>query len=81
MVPAALVGSTDPTLCIIVVTAPLVGSKTNTHILVEFSLQVLHMLLKRGKLSAAQEEHLQMTDPFVDILVGCLSSKHIKVGG
>ncbi|XP_069106833.1 small subunit processome component 20 homolog [Argopecten irradians] len=56
------------------------GSKrTNAHILVEFGLQLLHLSLKKGRLVATKEEHLQMLDPFVSIMAKCLQSKHVKV--
>ena len=40
---------------------------------------MLYLLLKRNKISASNEEHLRMLDPFVELLTDCLESKHNKV--
>ncbi|XP_068744813.1 small subunit processome component 20 homolog [Montipora capricornis] len=58
---------------------PQTSTKTNHHIVVEFGLQMLYMMLKHGKLSTSDQEHLQMLDPFVELLTGCLESKYNKV--
>ncbi|XP_074650347.1 small subunit processome component 20 homolog [Tubulanus polymorphus] len=55
------------------------NTKTNMHIVVEFGLQVLYMLLKRGRLIASQGNNMELLDPFVPILTDCLESKHIKI--
>lgn len=55
------------------------NNKTNHHILVEFGLQLLYMLLKHGKLSPSDQEHQRMLDPFVVLLTDCLKSKYNKV--
>ncbi|CAH1799075.1 unnamed protein product [Owenia fusiformis] len=57
---------------------PPTNTTTNAHILVEFALQLLHLLLKRAKLLSTNVEHLQLLDPFVPILADCLHSKHVK---
>ncbi|XP_070543166.1 small subunit processome component 20 homolog [Ptychodera flava] len=58
---------------------PLVQKKTNLHVLVEFGLQLLFMLLKRGCLTAVNQDHLSMLDPLIPILVDSMQSKYIKV--
>uniref|UniRef100_A0A0C9R5L4 UTP20 protein n=1 Tax=Fopius arisanus TaxID=64838 RepID=A0A0C9R5L4_9HYME len=49
---------------------------TNDHILLEFALKLLHILLKREKLNASFKHYL---DPFVSILRDCLDSQHVKL--
>ena len=58
---------------------PRLSKKTNIHVLVEFGLQLLCMCLKRGRLVATEESHLQLVDPFITLLTDCLYSKHIRV--
>ena len=65
---------------------PRTGSKakthasTNLHVLAEFGLNVLCLLLKRlGLTSGRSTEHNALLDPFVSILSECLISKHVKV--
>lgn len=58
---------------------PQTSTKTNHHILVEFGLQLLYMMLKHGKISSSDQEHQQMVDPFVGLLTDCLKSKYNKV--
>ncbi|XP_071791922.1 small subunit processome component 20 homolog isoform X2 [Asterias amurensis] len=60
-------------------TTPQVSIKTNMYLIVEFGLQLLHMNLKRSKLSPSNQQHLQMLDPFVGILLQSLTSKYTKV--
>ncbi|XP_023930047.1 small subunit processome component 20 homolog [Lingula anatina] len=55
------------------------NQKTNMHILVDFGLQLLYMLLKRSRVVASNTQNLQMLDPFIEILSNCLYSKHVKV--
>ncbi|XP_038044935.1 small subunit processome component 20 homolog [Patiria miniata] len=59
--------------------APKVSKKTNMHLIVEFGLQLLHMNLKRSKLSPSNQQHLRMLDPFIPILMDSLTSKYTKV--
>uniref|UniRef100_A0A6I8STV5 UTP20 small subunit processome component n=1 Tax=Xenopus tropicalis TaxID=8364 RepID=A0A6I8STV5_XENTR len=56
-----------------------VNSKTNLHILVETGLRLLHMSLKKSKVNSSDEHTLEMLDPFVLILIGCLQSMDVKV--
>lgn len=65
---------------------PRTGSKakthagTNLHVLTEFGLYVLHLLLKRLGLAAIKSQtHCEMLDPYVSVLNECLTSKHVKV--
>jgi len=58
---------------------PQTSTKTNHHLLVEFGLQLLYMMLKHGKISTSDQEHQQMLDPFVELLTNCLKSKYNKV--
>lgn len=50
-------------------------NKTN----LTFSLQLLHMSLKRSKVNSSEAFALEMLDPFVSLLLDCLSSMHVKV--
>ena len=65
---------------------PRTGSKaktrasTNLHVLAEFGLHVLYLLLKRlGLISIKSETHTEYLDPYVSVLNECLTSKHVKV--
>lgn len=52
---------------------------TNAHVLVEFGLHLLDLCLKRERLSGTNVEHLQMLDPFVQVFVDALASKHVRI--
>uniref|UniRef100_A0A8C5X7Q8 UTP20 small subunit processome component n=1 Tax=Malurus cyaneus samueli TaxID=2593467 RepID=A0A8C5X7Q8_9PASS len=56
-----------------------VSSRTNTYILVDSGLRLLHMSLKRSKVNSSEEHALEMLDPFVQLLLGCLKSMDVKV--
>ncbi|GAA6228191.1 small subunit processome component 20 homolog isoform X2 [Lates japonicus] len=56
-----------------------VSSRTNMHILVDAGLKLLHMSLKRSKVTSSETSALEMLDPFVRLLLDCLDSMHIKV--
>ncbi|MBN3303699.1 UTP20 protein, partial [Amia calva] len=56
-----------------------VSSKTNMHILVNTGLRLLHMSLKRSKVNSSERDVLEMLDPFVQLLMDCLNSMHVKV--
>uniref|UniRef100_A0A8B9S342 UTP20 small subunit processome component n=1 Tax=Apteryx owenii TaxID=8824 RepID=A0A8B9S342_APTOW len=56
-----------------------VSSRTNTSILVESGLRLLHMSLKRSKINSSNEHVLEMLDPFVQLLIDCLKSMDVKV--
>ncbi|KAJ8261989.1 hypothetical protein GJAV_G00160840 [Gymnothorax javanicus] len=56
-----------------------VSSHTNMHILVDTGLRLLHMSLKRSKVNSSEPLVLEMLDPFVSLLLDCLSSMHVKV--
>ena len=65
---------------------PRTGSKakthgsTNLHVLAEFGLHLLYLLLKRlGLTSGKSQVHNTLLDPFVSLLNDCLTSKHVKV--
>lgn len=52
--------------------------KANAHVLVEFGLDILHILLKRGKI--LKINHYQpFIDPIIPILLDSLKSTHIHV--
>lgn len=59
--------------------APSVSKFTNEHVLVEFGLQQLLSGLKRSKFSPSDEQHVCMLDPFVEILLQSLTSKHTRL--
>lgn len=56
-----------------------VSTKTNMHILVDTGLKLLHVSLKKSKVNSSEEHALEMLDPFVQILIGCLQSMDVKV--
>ncbi|KAM6293789.1 small subunit processome component 20 homolog [Porphyrio hochstetteri] len=56
-----------------------VSSRTNTYILVDSGLRLLHMSLKRSKVNSSEEHVLEMLDPFVQLLIDCLKSVDVKV--
>lgn len=53
------------------------SAKANAHVLVEFSLNILYVILKREKVP--REECKAFVDPLVPLLVDALNSDHIKV--
>ncbi|XP_065909347.1 small subunit processome component 20 homolog isoform X2 [Dysidea avara] len=55
------------------------GNRASAHIITEFGLQILLTLLKRGKVDSKDNEHLQMMDPFVELLTNLLTSRHPTV--
>ncbi|CAK6949748.1 small subunit processome component 20 homolog [Scomber scombrus] len=56
-----------------------VSSRTNMHILVDSGLKLLHLSLKRAKVTSSEKSSLEMLDPFVLLLLDCLNSMHVKV--
>ncbi|XP_026183080.1 small subunit processome component 20 homolog [Mastacembelus armatus] len=56
-----------------------VSSRTNMHILVDAGLKLLHLSLKRSKVTSSEASALEMLDPFVHLLLDCLNSMHVKV--
>ncbi|KAM9389678.1 small subunit processome component 20 homolog [Phaethornis superciliosus] len=56
-----------------------VSRRTNTYILVDSGLRLLHMSLKRSKVNSSEEHALEMLDPFVELLIDCLKSMDVKV--
>ncbi|XP_076304449.1 small subunit processome component 20 homolog isoform X2 [Tachypleus tridentatus] len=55
------------------------SKKTNAHVLVDFGLQLLHICLKSNKILPSVQEHMEMLDPFVNVLVECLGSQFVKL--
>ncbi|XP_034830550.1 small subunit processome component 20 homolog [Maniola hyperantus] len=53
------------------------SSKTNAHVLVEFSLNILYVILKREKVP--RMDCKAFVDPIIPLLVDALKSDHIKV--
>ncbi|XP_044013798.1 small subunit processome component 20 homolog [Aphidius gifuensis] len=53
------------------------SSNTNDHIIQEFSLKLFHILLKRDKIKTIKFK--PYLEPFVEILVNFLKSKHTKI--
>ncbi|KAA8580001.1 hypothetical protein FQN60_005536 [Etheostoma spectabile] len=56
-----------------------VSSRTNMHILVDAGLKLLHLSLKKSKVTSSEASALEMLDPFVLLLLDCLNSMHVKV--
>ncbi|GCB68829.1 hypothetical protein scyTo_0000958 [Scyliorhinus torazame] len=55
------------------------STKTNMHILVDTGLRLLHMSLKKSKVNSSDDHILEMMNPFVQVLIDCLQSMHVKV--
>ncbi|XP_028278623.1 small subunit processome component 20 homolog [Parambassis ranga] len=56
-----------------------VSSRTNMHILVDAGLKLLHLSLRKSKVTSSEASALEMLDPFVQLLLNCLDSMHVKV--
>ncbi|XP_040885804.1 small subunit processome component 20 homolog [Toxotes jaculatrix] len=56
-----------------------VSSRTNMHILVDAGLKLLHLSLKKSRVTSSEASALEMLDPFVRLLLDCLDSTHVKV--
>ncbi|XP_024150464.1 small subunit processome component 20 homolog [Oryzias melastigma] len=56
-----------------------VSSRTNMHILVDAGLKLLHLSLKKSKVTSSEPSALEMLDPFVLLLLECINSMHVKV--
>ncbi|XP_012551247.2 small subunit processome component 20 homolog isoform X1 [Bombyx mori] len=54
-----------------------VSGKANAHVLVEFSLNILHVILKREKVPRV--ECRAFVDPLIPLLVDAIKSDHVKV--
>ncbi|XP_063380914.1 small subunit processome component 20 homolog isoform X2 [Cydia fagiglandana] len=54
-----------------------VSAKANAHVLVEFSLNILYVILKREKVTRV--ECRAFVDPLIPLLVDALRSDHVKV--
>ncbi|KAK2883206.1 small subunit processome component 20 homolog [Channa argus] len=57
----------------------LVSRRTNMHILVDAGLKLLHLSLKKSKVTSSEASAREMLDPFVRLLLDCLDSMHVKV--
>lgn len=76
----------QPTSCLLIQRPPprggvraAVSTRTNMHILVDTGLKLLHMSLKKSRVNSSGENALEMLDPFVQMLIGCMESKHVQV--
>ncbi|CAJ0938489.1 unnamed protein product [Ranitomeya imitator] len=56
-----------------------VSTKTNMNILVDTGLKLLHLSLRRSKVNSSEERALEMLDPFVQMLIGCLQAMDVQV--
>uniref|UniRef100_A0A3Q3VPZ3 Uncharacterized protein n=1 Tax=Mola mola TaxID=94237 RepID=A0A3Q3VPZ3_MOLML len=56
-----------------------VSSQTNMHILVDAGLKLLHLSLKKSRVTSSDASALEMLDPFILLLLDCLNSMHVKV--
>ena len=50
--------------------------ETTSHLFIEFALRLFASLLRRGRFSPENKEHLKLLDPYVSVLVKCLSSEY-----
>ncbi|XP_069376458.1 small subunit processome component 20 homolog isoform X3 [Paralichthys olivaceus] len=56
-----------------------VSSRTNMHILVDAGLKLLHLSLRKSIVTSSEASTLEMLDPFVQLLLECIDSMHVKV--
>ncbi|XP_040263163.1 small subunit processome component 20 homolog [Bufo bufo] len=56
-----------------------VSTKTNMHVLVDTGLKLLYMSLRKSKVNSSEEQALEMLDPFVPMLIGCLQFRDVQV--
>lgn len=52
------------------------SAQANAHVLIEFGLRLLHILLKKERLKS--QYYKQFLDPMVAVLHDCLKSQHVK---
>lgn len=55
------------------------SSEVFTIMCVRLSSQLLHLSLKKSKVTSSDTSALEMLDPFVPLLIDCLNSMHVKV--
>jgi len=55
------------------------ATEGSRYVLVDFALNILHSVLKTGKVSPTKNSHLQMLDPFVRLVLRCIGSKYDTV--
>ena len=55
------------------------SKSASQHIVHEFGLNLLYFLLKRGSLLSNEELHCERLEPFIDILIGSLTSSHVSL--
>ncbi|XP_050735563.1 small subunit processome component 20 homolog [Eriocheir sinensis] len=58
---------------------PKTSLKATAHILVEFALQLLCSLMRRGQLLPSDSSHVALLDPYVPLMTRCINSDHPEV--
>ncbi|OQV15278.1 Small subunit processome component 20-like protein [Hypsibius exemplaris] len=59
--------------------AAVTSRKTNDYLVQDFGLQILLSCFKNSRLQTDNLEHTDMLDPFVPVVVHCLTSRHMSV--
>ena len=55
------------------------SQSTSLNIVHEFGLNLLYFLLKRSSLVSSEELHCERLEPFINILISCLSSSQVSL--
>ncbi|EDV26622.1 uncharacterized protein TRIADDRAFT_54820 [Trichoplax adhaerens] len=58
---------------------PKANLKTNSYVFVEFGLKIFLMIIKNRTIKKEDKECIQMLDPYLNLLNGCMKSDNIKV--
>nr|XP_027223917.1 small subunit processome component 20 homolog [Penaeus vannamei] len=58
---------------------PKTSFKATAHVLIEFAVQFLAGLLKKGKFVSEDKEHAMLLDPFLKVLSKCIDSEYPEI--
>ncbi|XP_047501771.1 small subunit processome component 20 homolog [Penaeus chinensis] len=58
---------------------PKTSFKATAHVLIEFAVQFLAGLLKKGKFIPEDKEHAMLLDPFLKVLTKCIDSEYPEI--
>ena len=53
--------------------------KTNSYVFVEFGLKIFMMAIRNRSIKPEEIDHIQMLDPYLVLLSGCMKSDNVKV--
>lgn len=58
---------------------PKTSFKATAHVLIEFAVQFLASLLKKGRFIPEDKEHVMLLDPFLKVLANCIDSEYPEI--